>query len=76
MAERIITYGPKESFPDDDDSGEAFYAYIAEAMGTDDQWHRIIVYGPATPFTQIHERSREQAARALEEKMKEKGVWE
>lgn len=70
---KVQTYGPKEG---KDPTGEidVFY-YFAEALGTDGRYHQLKMYGARTPFIEFIERFREMTGTALEQRMKEEGVW-
>lgn len=70
---KIQTYGPKEG---KDPTGEIdVFIYFAEARGTDGKHHSISTYGARTPFVEYQERFREMTGQALEQRMKEEGVW-
>lgn len=73
MASVVQTYGPKEGL---DPTGEidVFY-YFAEAKGTDDRYHSLKTYAAVTPYTAFQERQRELTGSALEQRMREEGVW-
>lgn len=70
---KVQTYGPKEG---KDPTGETdVFIYFAEARGTDGKYHRLSMYGARTPFVEFQERFREMTGTALEQRMKEEGVW-
>lgn len=70
---KVQTYGPKEG---KDPTGEIdVFIYFAEAEGTDGKKHSISMYGARTPFVQYQERFREMTGEALEQRMREEGVW-
>lgn len=69
----VQTYGPKEG---KDPTGETdvFY-YFAEARGTDGKYHSLKTYAARTQFVEFMERQREMTGSALEQRMKDEGVW-
>lgn len=73
MASVVQTYGPKEGL---DPTGEidVFY-YFAEARGTDGNYHRLKTYAARTPYVEFMDRQRELTGSALEQRMREEGVW-
>lgn len=71
---KIQTWGPIEG---KDPTGEYdVYWYYADARGMDGNVHSKGICGAPTPYVEFHERSREMVAQALEQDMKENGVWE
>lgn len=77
MASKVQTYGPKEAFIEAEEGILiAAFHYFAEARGSDDQYHSIKVVGHPTPHVEIQEYFREMAGRALENRMKEQGIWD
>lgn len=70
---KVQTYGPKEG--KDPETGDPRYVYGAEARGSDGQIHSISCAGNPTPYVEFQERFREVTGKALEQKMRDQGVW-
>lgn len=69
---KIQTWGPKEDF----DHQGRWYAYFAEALGTDGKYHIMSFRQAPSSDIEVQENCRKAAAASLKQHMFVKGVWQ